>query len=172
VWTGFGELNWLVVCTNLSAEAQACRNLEEKGFVTYYPKFKDRKGNTRRLFPNYVFATFSPIEYPDDYWKCIFRTVGVRRLIMNGGKPSWLPELELDKIRGQRDEKGFVKLPKREARWDHGTKVDVVEGPFQYCWGLYLGMNAKQREEVLINILGAQRVVEFANEKALALAVS
>jgi hypothetical protein len=40
-----------------------------------------------------------------------------------------------------------------------GATVAIVDGPFRGLEGIYAGMGARERELVLLNVLGAQRPV-------------
>jgi transcription antitermination factor NusG len=43
-----------------------------------------------------------------------------------------------------------------------GTKVRITAGPFGGMSGLYAGMSTRERERVLLHVLGGQRPVEIA----------
>ena len=62
------------------------------------------------------------------------------------------------------DGHGDIKLPEAppppvRRKIAIGTKVRIASGPFGGMSGLYAGMSTKDRERVLLNLLGSQRPV-------------
>src|ERR1700712_4542648 len=86
---------WYVVQSQLNSENKAVVNLERQGFDTYLPKYLKRRRHARRvdevaapLFPRYLFVG---IDLNAQRWRSIFSTVGVARIICNGGFPAPVP---------------------------------------------------------------------------------
>jgi hypothetical protein len=44
-----------------------------------------------------------------------------------------------------------------------GARVRIAAGPFGGMTGLYAGMSAKDRERVLLHVLGGQREIRIAS---------
>ena len=62
------------------------------------------------------------------------------------------------------DGHGFIKLPEAppppiRRKIAIGAKVRIRSGPFGGMSGLYAGMSTKDREKILLNLLGSQRPV-------------
>jgi len=86
-------------------------------------------------------------------------TPHVTRLLMSGDQPAQLPEDVVTQIR-KREHNGLVKLPTRQFK--KGQKVRILRGSFQDCIGLYEGMSGKDRERVLLELLGQAVPVELS----------
>ena len=83
-----------------------------------------------------------------------------------GDTPSRCPDVEIARLKARTDERGIIRLPpppgpKRRRRIAAGTKVSIIGGPFQGLHGLHTGLTAREREIVLLDLLGAQRRVEI-----------
>jgi transcription antitermination factor NusG len=62
------------------------------------------------------------------------------------------------------DGHGFISLPDRPStpvkrKIAIGALVRIASGPFGGMSGLYAGMSTKDREKILLNLLGSQRPV-------------
>jgi transcriptional antiterminator RfaH len=122
------------------------------GFTTYAPRIKHR-GRIGWLFPTYVFVRAWSRFYP------ILWTTGVVRLLMCGEQPASLADDIIANIR-KREIGGFVKLPP-PARLKKGQRVRIVRGSFAGQVAVYEGMTGKDRERVLLDLLGQKVSVEL-----------
>jgi transcriptional antiterminator RfaH len=145
--------NWWVVQTEANFEHVARLLLMRLGFVTYAPRIKVR-GRVAWLFPAYLFVGAREQFYP------ILWTNRVVRLLMAGDRPAQLPEDVVTNIR-KREHNGFVKLPNVSRQLKKGQKVRVIRGSFEGQIGLYEGMSGKDRERVLLELLGQVVPVEL-----------
>jgi transcriptional antiterminator RfaH len=105
-----------------------------------------------------------------DYWRAIDRTVGVLSLVKFGDAPARCPDSEIAKLQAQIDELGFVRLPPpsktRHRSIPIGARVRVAGG-FN---AIYLGMTVREREIVLMDILGRQARVTLRPGQTIELA--
>ena len=142
-------------------ETPAELNLARNGFDSYLPQIRVRKHGETKIEPLFAGYIFVPIV--DGRWHGIRWTIGALRIIMAGDHPAKLPEAEIMRIR--KDETGgFVRLPKRESVGElvAGQRVKILTGSFTGHIGLYDGQSARERELVLLNMLGRQVRVELA----------
>lgn len=108
------------------------------------------------LLRQYGFVKFNPTR---DSWGEILDCKHVLDVLRNDGKPSVVPDFEIDRL----------KLAFNMGLFDHtkpptvGANVEVMEGPFATFIGALKGIRAKDRRAfVELNIFGARRDVEVA----------
>ena len=142
-------------------EALALHCLALAGYVTYLPRVREQRVIRGRkifvtppLFPGYAFVVIE-LQWHGDRW-----APGTLGLIMDGIQPARVPDAVIAEIH-TRERDGFVMLPKAPGL-RRGDRVHVVHGPFQGQLGIYAGMRARQRVEVLLTLLGGQQRVELA----------
>lgn len=102
-----------------------------------------------------------------EQWRPINSTIGVLCLVRVGDCPAKCPDREVEALKAMIDGHGFVRLP--EGRGSPlkrtiaiGAKVRITGGAFGGMSGLYAGMSNKDREKILLNLLGGQRPVLIA----------
>jgi transcriptional antiterminator RfaH len=147
---------WYVVHTHTHAEAKAAVHLERQGFAVYLPRYRKRRRHARRvetvtapLFPRYLFVG---VDMAAQRWRSIHSTFGVARLVCNGDDPAAVADFVVDALRRREDEEGFVHLARR--RFAPGTRVQITDGAFASCLGLFEGMRDDERVTVLLDLLG------------------
>lgn len=143
---------WSVVQSQPACEHRAITHIERQGFTLYAPKEKivrisrGKKVHTWRwLFPRYLFV------WIEDQWQRLFSTIGVSTVLMNGENPARLPEHWISDLKA-REHHGLIEL-KRE-RFRKGQDVQVTGGLFAGQHGIYQGMTSRQREIILLSVLG------------------
>jgi len=160
-------MSWGIIQTHSNREAVAAAELARKGIQNYLPRIAiiGRLG-TRRLvplFPGYLFVRIGPLWYP------IISTVGVLRLLRNGERqPARIDDAIVRDIRA-REVRGIVQLPKRIAV---GDRVKIIRGSFRDHVAVYEGMSGKERQRVLLELLGRQVRVELDPDDFVALNVA
>ena len=117
-----------------------------------------RSAHPRRCSPGYFFCRIV------DRWRSINSTFGVLCLVRVGDCPARCPDAEIAALKAMIDGHGFVKLPEAlpppvRRQIAIGAKVRITAGPFGGMSGLYAGMSTKDREKILLNLLGSQRPV-------------
>jgi transcription antitermination factor NusG len=141
---------WAVVQTQSQREHIVRLLLMRLGCETYMPRIKHR-GRIAPLFPSYVFVRII------DRWYPVRWIPYVIRLIMAGEQPAPVPETFMNEIR-KRERNGFVQLP---LPFKTGQKVRISKGSFAGHIGIYAGMTGKQRETILLELLGQTVQVEL-----------
>lgn len=139
-------------------EAFAAEQLDIRGFETFLPLIQ-RKRATQPLFSSYFFIRIV------SQWLLISSTYGVLCLVRVGDCPARCPDVEAERLRAMADGHGFIRLPAQTAPRRiiaPGAPVTIAGGPFKGFAGLYAGMSRRDRELVLINLLGRQTTVEIA----------
>lgn len=143
--------SWAVVQTEPQHEHTVRLLLMRSQYETYLPRTRAQQRITL-LFPTYLFVSLA-----EKRWYPILWTPHVKRLLMSGDHPAQLPEDALTQIR-KRERNGLVKLPHQLRK---GQKVRIVRGNFEGHIGLYDGMSGKDRERVLLELLGQIVPVEL-----------
>jgi transcriptional antiterminator RfaH len=151
---------WTCSQTLGGREAYAAERLKDAGFTVIAPKIETRR-TVEPLFRGYVFALVI-----EGRWLKINHTYGVIGVIRFGLVPARVPDREIEILRSRMDATGIIRLPApppptpRRA-FKKGDRVKVTSG-FASFDAIHTGMTAKQREIVLVTILGATRKVEVA----------
>ena len=152
---------WGVVRSLPKREAFAAERLRmDHGFEVFLPLVQTKRAS-QPLFSSYFFCRIV------DRWRSINSTLGVLCLVRTGDCPARCPDREIDSLKALIDGHGYIKLP--EARGAPikrtiaiGAKVMVTAGPFGGMSGLYAGQSTRERELILLNLLGSQRPVAIA----------
>jgi transcriptional antiterminator RfaH len=145
---------WTVIQTETQREHTARLMLMRQGFETYMPRIRMKADRIALLFPSYIFCRII------DRWWAARWSIGVTKILMNGDQPARVPEQILKEIR-QREVGGFVKLPRQNKGKRRGQKVKIIRGSFEGKLAIYDGMTGKERERVLLELLGQMVPVEL-----------
>lgn len=156
------DSGWHVVHTHVHSEAKAAAHLARQGYLAYLPRYLKKRRHARRtetvaapLFPRYLFVSFDPQACR---WRSIHSTVGVAHLVCNGDEPATVPAKVIEQLKQREDAKGFICLERRQ--FAPGARIEVVDGVFSSCFGLYEGMADSDRVRILLDLLGRKvRVV-------------
>jgi transcription antitermination factor NusG len=152
---------WGVVRSLPKREAFAAERLRmDHGFEVFLPLVQTKRAS-QPLFSGYFFCRIV------DRWRAINSTLGVLCLVRVGDCPARCPDHEIEVLRSM-VVGGFVRLPEAlgppvKRQIAIGSKVKITSGPFGGWVGLYAGMTTRERELVLLNVLGAQRPVAIAS---------
>jgi transcriptional antiterminator RfaH len=151
---------WGVVRSLPQRERFAAERLVDGGFEVFLPLVQTKRAS-QPLFAGYLFVLIV------DRWRAINSTLGVLYLVRTGDCPARCPDHETDSLKAMIDGHGFVRLPEGRGspvkpKIAIGAKVRITAGPFSGMSGLYAGMTTKDRERVLLHVLGGQRRVEIA----------
>jgi transcriptional antiterminator RfaH len=152
---------WAVAKTLAHRERFAAERLEAAGFQTFLPRAK-LNGRAEPLFGGYVFVRIV------DRWRAVERTVGVLALVRFGDRPARCADAEIADLQSRIDSQGLVRLPERpptpkkpRRKIPIGTRVKIAAGPFRGFSAIYAGQTAREREKVLIELLGRQAPLEL-----------
>jgi transcriptional antiterminator RfaH len=146
---------WAVARTLIKRETFAAQHLEAGGFEPFAPRTIHGA-----LFPGYLFIHIG------ETWRAIERTIGVIGLVKFGEHPARCPDAEIDALKAQVGESGFVHLPARPTNGHQipiGSKVRLAGG----FTAIYVGMTARERQKVLMDILGHQVPVTLRKDQTL-----
>jgi transcriptional antiterminator RfaH len=155
---------WAVVRAQPHHDRLAAECVAMAGFETFVPKIRvkvESRWRTTPLFPGYFFTRVV------DQWRVLERTMGVLSVVKAGAAPSKCPDEEIAKLIERSDPDGVIRLRARPIATPHriltpGATVAIVDGPLRGLEGIYAGMTTRQRELVLLNVLGATRPVAIA----------
>lgn len=135
---------WFVIQTNPQRENFVDEQLTD--LTPYLPRFKNTKNRIVPLFPGYLFVPSM------SNWGPICNTVGVRSLLMSGDHPACISGMVItswkDKERG-----GLVQLPP-PPRFRPGERLTITKGSLKYRNVIHSAMVGRDREKVLIEMLG------------------
>ena len=156
---------WAVARTAAQREGFAAERIGEAGFEVFAPKIPERVGSRWRvapLFRGYIFA-----RVVDGRWHPIARAFGVLKLVKFGDAPAHCPDAEIEALIARADPDGVIRLPPPTLPaprrvFAAGEAVTVSDGPFRGFAGIHTGMSTRDREVVLLNVLGGQRPVAIA----------
>jgi len=146
-------MTWAVIQCESQRELAVCLLLGRMTLPTYFPRIRLRK-RIVGLFPGYVFCRLGPQFYP------VLWTPHVIRLLMAGDRPAKLSDEIVENIR-KLEHRGLIKLP-QPPRLRLGQQVKVIRGSFQGLLGLYDGQSGKDRERVLLELLGRKVRIELS----------
>jgi len=127
-----------------------------QGFETWLPRIKLASGRIGPLFPTYLFVHCSV-----QRWYPILWTPGILRLLMAGERPAWLPQPDVERLRGL-EVGGLVKL--QEKRRKRGQIVCITRGVLVGKAAVFDSMAGEERARVLLELLGRHTVVEVAEQ--------
>jgi transcriptional antiterminator RfaH len=152
---------WSVVRSLPRREAFAAERLRmDGGFEVFLPLVQTKRAFTP-LFSGYFFCRIV------DRWRSINSTLGVLCLVRVGDCPARCPDHEIASLKAMIDGHGYVRLPEAggapvERKIAIGAKVRVASGPFGGMSGLYAGQSTRERELILLDLLGRQTPVTIA----------
>ncbi|PKR54573.1 transcription termination/antitermination protein NusG [Thalassospira marina] len=156
--------NWFVVNTAPHQEARAQLNLHRQGYETWLPVFSKTRRHARKtetvkaaLFPGYIFLT---LDLERDVWTPINGTFGVRRLVMQNGKPAALPARFAQDLRNMTTEAGLIASTGHQ--FAAGDKVRIEKGPFADLVAAVLDLPTESRVRVLLEVLGGSVVTTIS----------
>jgi transcriptional antiterminator RfaH len=141
---------WTVAQTESQRERVAADHLERGGFEVYLPRIKNRRKKIEPLFPCYLFVRVI------DRWHVINRTIGILRVLTCCDHPARVTDEIINELRARENPHGFVRLPKPKP----GKHVRILRGSFADHVGVYEGASGKDRERVLLALLGRMVVVD------------
>jgi transcription antitermination factor NusG len=159
---------WAVGQTVTGRESFAADRLEDAGFTVFLPRTRSReRKKIIAVFPGYLFVMV------ENRWRAIESTIGIIGLIMAGDHPARCPDLEIERLKSAQMRNGLIKLPKPPSAKHkltllHGDFVRILSGPFRGYNALYDGQTAKERERVLLDLLGRRVPLELTDDVQIA----
>jgi transcriptional antiterminator RfaH len=157
---------WAVARTIPHRESFAAERIGEAGFEVFAPKIRQRipdgmrgvKWRVSPLFRSYLFVRIV------DRWRTVERTLGVLKFVKFGDSPARCPDAEIEALLERADADGIIRLPARPPAtprrvFTRGDRVTISGGPFRGLVAIHSGMSARDREVVLLDLLGRQTAV-------------
>jgi transcriptional antiterminator RfaH len=147
---------WAVVRAVPHHDRLAAECVSQAGFETFVPKIRvqlESRWRTTPLFAGYFFARII------DQWRAIKRTMDVLCVVKVGAVSSRCPDEEIAKLIARSDPDGVIRLRARPVAAPRrvlapGSRVAIVDGPFRGLEGVYAGMSTREREKILLHVLG------------------
>lgn len=159
---------WYVVHTHPHAELRAAEHLRRQGFDVYVPRFRKLRRHARKtetaikpLFPRYFFVAF---DIAVERWQAVRSTVGIASLVGSADGPTPVAHHVMRDLRRREDKTGFFQLAARN-HFVTGERIEIINGMFSACIGLFEGMADKDRIAVLLDMLGRRVRVIVDMEK-------
>ena len=145
---------WAAAATHPHREALASENLARQGFKSYCPVIMRRVRHARRtydsvkpFFPGYLFIQL-------ENWRTQLRpllsTLGIRTVVMSGGRPATLPAGFVESLRAREID---GKIAKPERAFQIGQTVTIQNGPFDGLIGEIVELRENDRVLVLLDLL-------------------
>jgi transcriptional antiterminator RfaH len=151
------QSRWYVARTQPNAETKAVAHLGRQGFITYLPRYLKRRRHARRieivqapLFPRYLFVQ---IDTAVQRWRSIYSTFGVSQLVGHSDTPTPVSSHVVATLKSREDATGNIHLYTKPM-FCIGDKIQVLDGVFADCLGLYEGMKDSDRVAILLDMLG------------------
>jgi len=145
---------WYLVHTRPNHERKAELNLQAQDFKTFLPQLEKTVRHARRLttvrrplFARYLFVS---LDIARDRWISVNGTVGVSRLVAQDGRPVAVPAGIVETLLAHSDE-GLTRLDHALAQ---GQRVRILSGPLADFTATILRLDARQRVDVLLEIMG------------------
>jgi transcriptional antiterminator RfaH len=151
---------WFVVQSQAKKESYAAAQLTNQGFRPFVPRVRKTVRHARKtrtalaaLFPTYLFLA---LDLDRDRWRSVLGTFGVTTMIMAGERPRAVPHGVVEALADVVDGSGTLDFAERLAP---GQEVRFLDGPFAEQIGRIARLDDKGRVAVLLEIMGAERVV-------------
>jgi transcription elongation factor/antiterminator RfaH len=150
-----GNERWFLAHTLPKSESRAELHLGAQGFRTYSPQIQKTVRHARQLrtvraplFPRYLFVI---LDLGRDRWLSVRSTVGVSHLVTTrDGRPIPVPVGIVESLI-ERSDTGLVRLDNQLAKGQH---VRILSGPFSDFVGTVARLNAAERVQVLLEMMG------------------
>jgi transcription antitermination factor NusG len=150
---------WYAVYTFAHHEKRVNERLAAKNISTFLPLYTTRHRRQSGivlhevpLFPGYLFAFIPLFERLK-----VLQVAGVARLVGTGGKPTPLPEFEIEALRNARTV-GIYAEP--HPYLEIGRKVRIKAGPFEGLQGILLRRKGKYRVVLSLVLIASSFVLD------------
>lgn len=163
-------MNFTLATSKPSQEAKASDNLRRQGLQVVAPRLREtvvRRGRVvareSYLFPSYLFVSVLGLHV----YAMIRSTVGVARVLVEGGEPYHCPDRVMSSLLARMDDEGFVHVelpvvaPPPDFSRGRSVRVQEESHPLFGHVGVSMGMTARQRVRVLMTMLGQKVPVEL-----------
>lgn len=162
------DRRWFVAQSYPHKEFYAAENLERLGFETFTPRVARMVRHARKtqrvlrpLFPRYLFFS---LDLSRERWRSARGAFGVAMVIMEGDGPKPVPHGVVEALAAASDGRGGFEFSQRLVP---GQQVRFIAGAFADKVGCLVEMDEAGRVAVLLEIMGAARVVSAAADNLL-----
>ncbi len=152
---------WYVVHTKPRQETRALDNLQNQGFVCFFPtmqvqKLRNHKVQTvtEPMFSRYLFIQ---LDDTTQNWGPIRSTLGVSKLVSFGHQPAKVPPEFIALLREAPPET-------LERMFAPGDNIQIASGPLKGLEGQYIAHDGETRAFVLVDLLGQPQKLRMAVE--------
>lgn len=148
---------WYVARTLQQREPQAAQQLANQDFRAFLPRYLRNRRHARKvetisapLFPRYLFVI---LDRNRDRWRSINGTLGIERLLVQGGEPQAVPQGVVESLIDAADIDGTIHF---HQHLQQGQAIRVTAGPFADLVGQLERLGDNGRVSVLLEILGGR----------------
>ena len=159
-------MNWFAVYTRCHHERSVDRMLCSRGITTFFPAIEvlsrrwDRPKTIQKpLFPGYLFINILP---DPDYFLEVVKTAGVCYILGNNGRPTPIPDEEVNSLKILLTEKRKVR---RHPFLKIGDRVRVISGALKGAVGILVRAEDEKRQLVLSIELMRRSVAVWLHEE-------
>jgi transcription elongation factor/antiterminator RfaH len=149
------EERWYVARTLPQRELQAAKQLANQDFSAFLPRYWRNRRHARRvetisapLFPRYIFVV---LDRSRDRWRSINGTLGIERLLMQGGEPQPVPHGVVESLINSADAEGNIQF---HYQLKEGQALKITAGPFADLVGTLERLDDHGRVRVLLELMG------------------
>ena len=154
---------WYIARTLPQRELQAAKQLANQDFRAFVPRYWKNRRHARRvetisapLFPRYIFII---LDRSRDRWRSINGTLGVERLLIQGGGPQPVPHGVVERLVESADAEGNIDFHHQLRK---GQTIKVMAGPFAELVGQLEWLDDRGRVRVLLELMGGTVRVTLA----------
>ena len=155
---------WYVINTRANNEIVVMKRLKSQNYNVFCPRYpsvvkhaRQFKKTIKPFFPCYLFVCLDIQKQP---WMGINHTVGVKKILNNGSFPIAISDSIVNELINIQNDQGLIESVKFNT-YKVGQKIIINDGAFKGLKGIFKGLTAGQRVEVLLNMLGRNLTVKF-----------
>ena len=154
---------WYLIKTKPRQEKKAKQNLENQGYVAFYPITKINNKPVV-LFPSYLFVQLNE---KTQIFSPIYSTQGVSNFVKFGLNFAKVPTSVIKFIKTNQHitTDKLVNLNKFKP----GDKVQISDGPFKNWIAIFKCYKSDERVILLMNLLGCEQSINIKEESVTAL---
>ena len=154
---------WYLIKTKPRQEKKAKQNLENQGYVAFFPiaKINDR---LVALFPSYLFVQLNE---KTQNFSPIYSTMGVSYFVKFGLNFAKVPISVIKFIKANQHitTEKLINLDKFKP----GDKVQISDGVFKNYMAIFKCYKSDERVTLLMNLLGNEQSLSFKKELVIAI---
>jgi transcriptional antiterminator RfaH len=154
---------WYLIKTKPRQEKIAVVNLQNQNYHVYCPHTKINKKSVI-LFPGYLFIQLDE-ELQD--WSPIRSTKGVVNFVRFGLSYAKISDNVIQII--QNNEVSTLEKFKNLNKFKSGDKVEITEGVFKNCVGIFNTFKSDERVILLLSLMGQQQSIDLDKKSIIGL---